>query len=657
MKVSECQIASTKLNGDTFLKNKLHQCNFEDGAVSVVVYDVYIEKTKKVFCKVSLGSDGEFCLSLENVKEIEDFRRYIIEFIEIFNEHELVRFQPVIVSVLKKEICIRVPKRYERCLRPPEVLECTQKLDLQLISKNGITNAELLWIGYQSLFCLISWEEVRLKMWLNTDKRVTVTLSKSGFVHYTGITEVEEAQETEKGILLSLHFYDSGYSRFPEKKFRSRRLSLVPSPDIIFKNPFNESVLSYKIRDISGGGVSFRVPQKITGIFPGLNIPNVKIVFGFKKIISLDVQFLYCNDGVDGEGCICGACFINICPAVHTELMQILQQAHDANAYVDPACLSMEKLWNFFFETGFVYPEKYNIIASKKEKLKELYSYLYTENPSVVKNFIYQDGNEIIAHISMLRLFDRAWLVHHHAGDKRSNGFAGIKALSQLSRYINEVYRIETAKINYVFCFFRPNNKFPARVLGGVARYLKGNKVCSIDEMSYISSVKSFLCREIDTSIRVYKASSMDFNDAMHVYENISGGLFFRMMNFENSNSVQKSYEKSGFERKKEIYTVKKGHVSVGLVVLLQTMSFMNMSNLSNTIIFLNLQPGKCESKTILTSIKIVSELSDADDLSALIFPAESSCQEVDKNYALWILNLEHVDDYFRYCTRLFKSF
>ena len=149
----------------------------------------------------------------------------------------------------------------------------------------------------------------------------------------------------------------------------------------------------------------------------------------------------------------------------------------------------------------------------------------------------------------------------------------------------------------------------------------------------------------------------MDFNDAMHVYENISGGLFFRMMNFENSNSVQKSYEKSGFERKKEIYTVKKGHVSVGLVVLLQTMSFMNMSNLSNTIIFLNLQPGKCESKTILTSIKIVSELSDADDLSALIFPAESSCQEVDKNYALWILNLEHVDDYFRYCTRLFKSF
>ena len=35
--------------------------------------------------------------------------------------------------------------------------------------------------------------------------------------------------------------------------------------------------------------------------------------------------------------------------------------------------VEMDALWEFFFETGFIYPEKYDLIQSKKEAFKETY--------------------------------------------------------------------------------------------------------------------------------------------------------------------------------------------------------------------------------------------------------------------------------------------
>ena len=40
-------------------------------------------------------------------------------------------------------------------------------------------------------------------------------------------------------------------------------------------------------------------------------------------------------------------------------------------------------------------------------------------------------------------------------------------------------------KMDYVFCYYRPENKFPNHVFGGTARNIRNPQICSVDTFAY----------------------------------------------------------------------------------------------------------------------------------------------------------------------------
>ena len=74
----------------------------------------------------------------------------------------------------------------------------------------------------------------------------------------------------------------------------------------------------------------------------------------------------------------------------------MLHQVQNRNSYV---CndLDLDALWDFLFETGFIYPKKYALIHANKEQIKQTYQKLYTRSPEIARHFVYQENGVSLA--------------------------------------------------------------------------------------------------------------------------------------------------------------------------------------------------------------------------------------------------------------------
>jgi hypothetical protein len=85
---------------------------------------------------------------------------------------------------------------------------------------------------------------------------------------------------------------------------------------------------------------------------------------------------------------------------------------------------------------------------------------------------------------------------------------AGLVVLNQIGRYINDFSWMHSTHMQYVMCYYRPENKFPNRVFGGFANYLKNPGQCSIDELAYchFPEINSSV-RDLETLLKNSKAT------------------------------------------------------------------------------------------------------------------------------------------------------
>ena len=121
----------------------------------------------------------------------------------------------------------------------------------------------------------------------------------------------------------------------------------------------------------------------------------------------------------------CGLALIDMTALEHVKLLAMLHQVKDKNSYL---CndLDLDALWDFLFETGFIYPKKYALIHKNKEQIKQTYEKLYTRSPEIARHFVYQDNGAILGHMAMVRFWKSSWLIHHHAARKSALNRAGL---------------------------------------------------------------------------------------------------------------------------------------------------------------------------------------------------------------------------------------
>ncbi|MDA3810018.1 MAG: hypothetical protein PF518_06745 [Spirochaetaceae bacterium] len=457
----------------------------------------------------------------------------------------------------------------------------------------------------------------------------------------------------------------SNIKKFPVKEYRGERYQLNSPLHITFTDPISGTLRQMRIKDLSGSGFSIIEKEKQSVLFAGLIIPEIRIQLPGKTEITCRAQVIYNTAASElNQGFLkSGLAILDMDPMDYSWLLNFIHHEIDDRAYV---CndVDMKSLWSFFFESGFIYPEKYKYIFANKEKIKKLYEKLYSEHPGIARHFIYQEENHIQGHMSMLRSYENSWLLHHHAASTIHGHNGGLQVLNQIGSFGNNCHRIESMHFEYLMCYFRRENKFPDKVFGGLAKKINNPKHCSLDDWAYFYFNKINQSQTKDISgWELRKTTEGELKNLECYYENNSGGLLFKAFNLDGDDSGERSlindYEKSGLLRDISLFSIQKDNQVKGMIMVDCSEAGINMSDLTNSFkIFITDPEGLTKEILNTLLIKLSNFYPDEDRISALLYPhnlADELNISIEKIYTLWVLNMEASDTYFHYLKLLLR--
>ena len=480
--------------------------------------------------------------------------------------------------------------------------------------------------------------------WINPEVPVQVVLSGETGTIYTGECRIISQNLGQTSRIYVLEPMHSQMRRFKAKALRSHRQELLPLPNALFLHPLSGKPVDLKVIDVSGSGFSVHEEPEYAVLLPGLIIPDLKLKIANGFTVSCLAQVIYRQVERSDEAPTsvrCGLSFLDMDIREHVNLLSLLYLARDKHSYMSNR-VNTEELWQFFFETGFIYPEKYAFVQANKARLKEMYDKLYNENPSIARHFIYHERGAILGHMAMLRFYQKTWLVHHHAANKSASTTAGLVVLNQLATSINDSYNLHSAHLNYVICYYRPENKFPHRVFGNAVKVINDKKGCSLDTFAYLHYSRK-LCDDWNFSgpWALSRATTDDLLELEGFYEQESGGLMLHALQLTpdlvDDEDLAKEYRKLGFSMSRHCYTLKKNGAVKALVVV-------NLSDLTNCIQVIVLDPEQFPKDVLYLMLSILTQKHDQEEIPVLVYPvsyADQAGMAYDKKYSLWTLNIQ----------------
>ena len=324
--------------------------------------------------------------------------------------------------------------------------------------------------------------------------------------------------------------------------------------------------------------------------------------------------------------------------------------------------VDMDALWEFFFQTGFMYPQKYGYCQAHRERFMETYRKLYQENHEIARHITYEKNGRIYAHLAIIRAYERTWLIHHHAARPMENRLPGFVVLKQTMLFLNGIHQLASARMDYVMCFFRPENKFPDRVFGGFTRYMNNPHACSCDLFTYLSLPLAAAEEDFPKDWLLRESTSIDLWELEQFYRYNSGGLLMDILRPVGSEggieSLEKVTERLGFLRKCRFYSlIYQGHLKAVFIVDQSDLA-INMSDLLNCIKVLVVDPATLSSELLSLTAAKLGSVYGLDNVTILLYPAShiaSSGIAYKKQYQLWILNLHYSNQFMDYLQKKFR--
>jgi hypothetical protein len=402
-----------------------------------------------------------------------------------------------------------------------------------------------------------------------------------------------------------------------------------------------------------------------TALLPGMILPDLELSFANSYKIQCSAQVVYRRTITETTGerwNLCGLALLDMAAQDHLKLTALLHQTRDRNSYISND-IDLDALWDFFFETGFIYPGKYAAIQKNKKRIKETYTKIYTQHPQIARHFIYQEKGTILGHMAMIRFFERAWLIHHHAARKSALNKAGLIVLDQIGRMINDSHRLYSLHMDFMLCYYRPDNKFPSRVFGGAVRSIKDPRGCSLEAFAYVNcNHRSRAQIHLPQDWEIAAARREDLQELEDFYTHIYGGLMLKALDLTpdkfDCNDLSKEFSRLGLIRQRHLWALKKkGELKAVLLATISDIG-LNLSDITNCVKAFVLDSKALPPDILHAAVATVADMTAKDDFPLLIYPASFADERAipyNKIYNLWICSLQYSDAYFKFMKRLLR--
>jgi hypothetical protein len=648
------------------LVNKINYINFKDDTLLINLKHRNYNKTLTLFAKPQpcLGELLD-CLWPEKEDILQVLKFYEFKNILIPDGQKLIMVEPEVIRMDKEAISLLLPDNgYEISSRTTMRHPCTN-ITAQLIQSSSLFSGTLLDFNAGSFKIELKSAPPQTFAWINPESPVNLILSGAAETYYSGECKIIRQSIGQNSGTYILKPLKLEIQRFKHKEFRSHRYELTPSPNIIFRHPFTKKIFDLKAIDLSGSGFSVEEDENNAVLLPGLIIPKLELSFANSFRFQCRAQVVYqkvWDADKGGRRIKCGLALLDMDIQDHVKLVALLDQAKDKNSYI---CnnVNLDELWNFFFDTGFIYPDKYAFIQKNKSTIKKTYERLYSNNPHIARHFIYQDKGRILGHMAMIRFYENTWLIQHHAARKSSRNKAGLVVLDQIGRMLNDSNRLYSLHMDYVICYYRSSNKFPSRVFGGAAKSINAPKECSIDRFAYYHYQNTTRHKSaLPKSWKVSATRSEDLQELEDFYEHSSGGLMLEALDLKadkfDCDSLAAQYQRVGLTRERHFYSLKQnGNLKAIFTAVLSDVG-LNLSDLTNCIKVFVLDPKGLTSDILNTIFSLLSKRFQRKEIAILLYPAAYVDEQLivyEKLYNLWVCRVQSSDEYFRYLNRLLR--
>ena len=648
------------------LINRLNYINFQGGTLTSVFHHKNYNRSISLDTKPGACMDNELsCLWPDRDNLQEEIKNYNLTEIFIDDGIRTIVINPEHVKFEQKGFTVHLPE--VNILKPPRKTRrfSVIKTIVQMIQNGVLYRGRLINFTPDSFKIKVQSGTTNAVNRLNPDAPVTITLLNDQQIKFSGECSIIRTSQERDTIFCVLKPNSNQIQRFKAKEYRSFRQKLVPSPNIVFIHPFTGRRVDLPVYDLSGAGFSVEEDQRTSILLPGMIISELEIVLSTGMKVKCKCQVLYrkiVDEDRHRTTILTGFSILDMEPYDHVQLLSIIFLAKNRNLYLSKD-LDPDALWRFLFESGFIYPSKYAYLKEHKEEIKSSYNKMYTNAPDIARHITYQEKGEILGHMSMLRTYENTWLMHHHAASNTANMGAGLYVMDQLSNYAYNANKIESLHLNYLICYFQPENRFPAKIFGGAAKSVNNPKGCSINNFVFFKFQGN--SEKIFNDLGSFSLEESDNEDLLNLesyYEEISGGLMLDAMDILPGNSgsisVIKAYEKLQFKREIRLYSLKTNGELLAVFIVDKTDTGLNMSELTNNIKVLIMQPDNLSKEVLDISINEITKIHYDNIAYVLLFPdsyADKNSMKYEKKYSMWIMNLEYSDAYFKYLKKLMR--
>jgi hypothetical protein len=494
--------------------------------------------------------------------------------------------------------------------------------------------------------------------WFNKSVPSQIRLYNDGNVLYSGNCKslYEKHDGTQREIVFAP--LDNTIQRFRPKSIRNpRRQNLLPL-HAVFEHPFTKKTIQHPVFDVSTSGFSLLDQLHEITLFPGMIIPKMAVSYAGIVDLQCRAQVIYRSDETDGVRF--GIAILDMDMTDFKKLFQIINNANGPDEGMLNR-VNLDELWEFLFDTDFIYPQKYGLIQNFKDEFKDVYKRLYDGSPDIASYFTYQKNGRIYGHISMVRAYEKTWFIHHLAARPLGGRPIGLAVLKQMLYFLNDVNHLPSANMDFVAACYRPGNKFPEKMFGGFAEYHGDSRHCSVDLFAYMAYPESRAVGDLPSDWFLKECPDCDSFEFEQFNRKSSGGLFpaiVRRMNFGGNSSIDEHFSSAGFTRGWKMFVLY--HLDSPKVFIIDEKSDigLNLSNLLNGIkIFV--QDEDVAPELIFAAISQVRKIHAGESLSLMVYPAgyahKHRIDDHMKEYVLWILDMQYGNEFVDYLGRKFR--
>lgn len=496
--------------------------------------------------------------------------------------------------------------------------------------------------------------------WINPQSPVNVLVKKESAIIYSGEGRIVKEKNAHQATIAIIRPVRHQIQRIRRQEIRSERLKLFPPPQIHFSHPIVDKMIKLPILDLSYSG--FSVEEKHGNLMPGLIIPDLKMEFPDSSRITCRAQVIY-QLPLHEEIRKCGIFILQISAEDLRRLSNLINQGLDQHIEVNGE-VDFESLWKMFFESGFIYPEKYAYLLKNREHLREIYKRIYIQHPDIAQHFTYQDRGEIQGHVAMLRIFEKTWMVHHFAAKPElRHKRVGLILMYQLNRYINDCANLASAHLDYILSFFQPSNKFSNLIFGGAVRKIGNPTIVSYDSLAYMNFPGYIKTEPLPVPWTIEPASLEDLEQLSLFYKRFSGGMLLEALDMSPDlrprDTLGAKYLEAGLKRERTLLAVKRDKRLKAVISILITDAGLNLSELTNAVLLLVLDQEDFPFEVFLKVLGYLGLHFPMEHMPIMVYPleyAERQGLRYERLYNAWVLNLSYREYYTKYLRDVFSK-